>query len=574
MRVLLWRYCRLRGPVRLDTTVLMTRSPFQKLRDGVAGIAYGNPLYALMLSGPAPNGLTVVPPDPWPGDVRTGEELLRGVARFAGKAFPLDPRMHGCWEPLGATPRWLAAAHGFDWLRDLRAASVDDGRRCARALIDAWIDEYGAWRQTAWTPAALGRRISNWIGLHDFFCASADDEFRARVFDSLARQTRHLARIMPGGATGVDLLVAYKGLAYSAICLGGKPRDADDVLKALARELSQQILPDGGHVERCPIVQLETLRHLIDIRAVLRTARAETPEALQHAIDRMTPALRFFRHGDGGLALFNGGREGDSSLIDTVLAQADARGRPLKSAPHTGFERLIAGRTLAMLDVGAPAPVGFDATAYAGVLGLEVSIGKERLIVNCGAHPSQSGAWRQALAATAAHSTVVVGDTNSSEVLPEGGLGRRLTLATCERQELDAGAVLVVATHDGYAQNFGLLHRRRLYLADSGEDLRGEDTLEPVLGRQPPPQNFAVRFHLHPLVSAALNEAGDAVLLKLPLGGTWRLQARGGMLELQESVYMGQGDEPRPTLQVAVFGQTAAEPVTVKWALRRERKPG
>lgn len=552
----------------------MTRSPFQKLREGVAGIAYGNPLYALMLSGPAPHELAVIPPDPWPGDAQAGEELLHGAARFAGKAFPLDPRMHGCWEPVGATPRWLAAAHGFDWLRDLRAASGDDGRRCARALIDSWIEEYGSWRQAAWTPAALGRRISNWIGLHDFFCASADDEFRARVFDSLARQTRHLARILPGGASGVDLLVAYKGLVYSAVCLGGRARDADDVLKALARELSVQILPDGGHVERCPAAQLEVLRHLIDIRAVLRTARAETPESLQHAIDRMTPALRFFRLGDGGLALFNGGQEGDSVLIDTVLAQADARGRPLKSAPHTGFERLMAGRTLAVMDVGAPAPAGSDAAAGAGVLGLEVSVGKERLIVNCGAHPGQTGAWRRALAATAAHSTVSVADTNSSEVLPDGGLGRRLTLTTCERQELDAGAVLVVATHDGYAQNFGLLHRRRLYLADSGEDLRGEDTLEPVLGSRPPSQPFAVRFHLHPSVSASFNEAGDAVSLKLPLSGVWRLQARGGAIEVQESVYMGRGEEPQPSLQVVVHGRTGDEPVTVKWALRRERKQG
>ncbi|MBV5335545.1 heparinase II/III-family protein, partial [bacterium] len=135
-------------------------------------------------------------------------------------------------------------------------------------------------------------------------------------------------------------------------------------------------------------------------------------------------------------------------------------------------------------------------------------------------------------------------------------------------------AVLVMATHDGYAQSFGLLHRRRIYLADSGEDLRGEDTLEPVLGREPPPQAFVVRFHLHPSVKATLGPNGDAALLRLPVGGVWRLQVRGGGLELQDSIYLGQGEEPRPSLQVAISGWTGAEPVTVKWALRRERKPG
>ena len=70
-------------------------------------------------------------------------------------------------------------------------------------------------------------------------------------------------------------------------------------------ELDRQILSDGGQIERSPAVQLAVMRHLVDIRAALREAQEETPPGLQNAIDRMAPMLRFFRHGDGGLALFN-----------------------------------------------------------------------------------------------------------------------------------------------------------------------------------------------------------------------------------------------------------------------------
>ncbi len=45
------------------------------------------------------------------------------------------------------------------------------------------------------------------------------------------------------------------------------------------------------------------------------------PAELVAAIDRMAPMLRFFRHGDGGLALFNGTWEGDRRMIDLVLAR-------------------------------------------------------------------------------------------------------------------------------------------------------------------------------------------------------------------------------------------------------------
>lgn len=546
------------------------RGKMGRLRDGVAQIAFGNPIYKLTLGGRAPTALSAVPPDPWPGDAGDGSAILAGVFRFGGQAAAADA--HGAPNWRAGSIVWQDALHGFDWLRDLRAVGGDTARRRARALVLSWLDHNGSWNAQTWAPEVLGARIAAWIGLHDFYCASADDEFRAAVFDSLARQVKHLTRVVPGALDGKALVTAAKGLVYGGFCLPEHERVGQDALKLLERELPRQILPDGGHVERCPSVQLRILRDLIDMRSVLRTARADVPEALQHAIDRMTPALRFFRHGDGGLALFNGGREEDAALVDTVLAQADARGRPLKSAPHTGFERLIAGRTMVLMDTGVPPVTGLDATAHAGTLSLEMSVGKERLIVNCGAHPVKTGPWRAALAGTAAHSTVVLAETNSSEVMEQGGLGRRPSHVGCERQEND-GAVLVVATHNGYSRNFGYLHRRRVYLAENGEDLRGEDMLEPVIGATPEPRPFTIRFHLHPAVQATLVQGGQ-VQLKLPSGAAWRLRASGATLELEESIYLGSGDEPRRTTQIAVSGHTGPAIKTVKWALRRERKGG
>ncbi|MCW2244927.1 putative heparinase superfamily protein [Azospirillum fermentarium] len=544
-----------------------------RFRQGMAQLAYGNPLYSMMLGGKAPTTLAVIPSDPWAGDADAGQAILAGSFRFGGQTVTLGPSGEVAWKAPGGNPAWVAGMHGFDWLRDLRAVGGDAARRQARRLVMAWMHEHAAWSAQAWNPAILGTRVSNWLALHDFFCASADDEFRARIFDSLARQTRHLARVLPGKLDGAALLSALKGMIYGGLCLPGAEKLGAEGLRQLDRELARQILPDGGHLERNPSVHLRILRDLIDIRTLLRTARLDPPEGLQPAIDRMTPALRFFRHGDGGLALFNGSHEEDPALIDSVLAQAEARGRPLKSAPHVGYERLMAGRTLVLMDTGTPPAPGLDTASHAGTLALEVSVGKERLIVNCGSHVSGSGPWRSALAATAAHSTVTLAETNSAEVQPEGGLGRRPSHVSCERQEAE-GAVLVVANHNGYARAFGYLHRRRVYLAENGEDVRGEDTLEPVLGATPEPQNFLCRFHLHPKVQAAVAQNGLSALLTLPSGAVWRLQASGGVLEATESVYLGGGDEPQRTWQIAITGHTDSKGATVKWALRREHKGG
>jgi uncharacterized heparinase superfamily protein len=191
---------------------------------------------------------------------------------------------------------------------------------------------------------------------------------------------------------------------------------------------------------------------------------------------------------------------------------------------------------------------------------MELSVGRDRMIVNCGAFPAGSPEWRDATRATAAHSTLVIADVNSSE-LREHGLGRKPENVEVQRQEA-SGAHWLEASHDGWKKPFGAIHRRRLYLAESGEDVRGEDAVE-----APTPQPFTLRFHLHPSVSASLQQDGEAVLLRLPSGGGWRLKADGARMALEESIYLG-GPEPRRSEQVVLTGPMDG-PQQVKWAITK-----
>ncbi len=539
-------------------------------------VAFRNPLYALSLGRGVPRELALLPPDPWPGQAERGQELIAGLYRFAGEKRETD---RPPWKAPGAGNAFRFELHNFEWLRDLRAVGGDGARRHARALVADWIETYDRWDAVAWQPDTLGLRIANWLAGHDFFCASAEDDFRRTVFASIARQTRHLARALPGGLKGQRLMMAMKGLIYGGLALQWPDDRLQQSLDQIEATLPEQILPDGGHIERNPGTLMTVLRHLIDIRAALRAFRVPIPDDVEHAIDRMAPALRFFRHGDGGLALFNGAFAGQPVLIDTILAQADARGRPLKSAVQSGYERAMQGRTLLLVDVGGPPPNGLDKSAHAGLLAFELSVGRERLFVNCGAWPGGGGeagfAWHQALRATAAHTTMVLGDTNALALLPDGGVIRRgqplRTLIEMERQE-GGGSILIQASHEGYRHGFSLVHKRRLYLTDNGSELRGEDVLEPDRGRHRGGARFHLRFHLHPGVQALMAQGGDAALLRLPGGVGFRFRAVGGELELDDSLYFGDPREPRRSRQLVVAGTTAPDGATVRWELRREKR--
>jgi uncharacterized heparinase superfamily protein len=516
-------------------------------------------LYRWSLRGaqPHPDGFLNV--DPWPGDANRGAVIVAGDFAAAGHVLR---GVDSPWRGSGMSDRWRAEAATFDWLRDLRAAGGDIARARGRALIEDWIEHEGWWQTLTWRPHILGARIANWLGHAEFLCAGAPAAFAGMLHASAAVQARHLARVVLMMPPGSGRIAALRGLVFAAAALDGFRARLPRWVRMLEAEIARQVLGDGGHVERSPAVQLAVLRDLIDMRAALRDAGADVPQALQNAIDRMTPMARFFRHGDGGLALFNDSGECEPWLTDVTLTRAEARGKPLDSAPHAGFERLTANRTLVIMDAGAPPPPGLDSHAHAGTLSFEMSVGKERLIVNCGAHAGDNEAWRAVQRTTAAHSTATVDDVNSSELLPQGGLGARPGHVSVERRESD-GNTWIEAGHDGWRRALGVTHLRRLYLGASGGDLRGEDTISGADGHR-----FALRFHLHPAVKASLVQNGATVLLRLAGGGGWRFRASGGAISLQESVYLG-GAEVRRTSQIVVAGVTGADQGQVKWALSR-----
>ena len=519
------------------------------------------PGYRLTLIGRTPATLQVSPPDPWPGRADRGAAILAGRFRFAASEFAADGSI---WDPPGAPAEWLASMHGFTWLRDLVMLGGDEARRAARRLTADWIEKNGLWSLPAWRSDVAASRIVAWLSCYDTFFASGEDDFRQAVVQSIAAQLRHLDRAWRLETVGAARIAALKGLVFGALCMGGREQ-AERRLEQLEHELELQVLADGGHVERNPGKLLAVLRDLLEIRAALGAARHEAPDALQQAIDRMAPMVRYLRGGDGALGRFNGAGGEDPLLLSAVLEQASPRGKPAARAPAAGFERLSAGKLTALVDAGGAPEPPFDQGAHAGALSLEVTVGRERLIVNCGAAPCNGEVWLAAERATAAHSTVTVNDRNSSELLASGHIGGRAARVSCEADSAD-GAMLLDMSHDGYLRSDGITHRRRLFLSAEGADLRGEDTLS---GRGGVP--FAVRFHLHPTVDATLLQSGRDALLRLPRDGGWRLRCS-EPLALAESIYFEDAPEPRRTSQLVASGVTAEGGTTIKWALRREAR--
>jgi len=523
-------------------------------------------LYRQLLRGPGPRGLAVYVPTLWPGSPEKGAALLNGDFSHAGDSPPLN---RAAYVPAGASGAWLRWFHRLDWLTDITALS--GGERggeapyFAREWLSAWMDANDRYSPIAWAPEVTAVRIINVIRAWPFLVRDdAAGPFEKMLRQTLGRDIRHLSKSPPAADAGYARLLALKGQAFATLALKGRERCIPKALDRLEQEIDSQLLPDGGHVERNPERLAAVLRDLLELKALIVAATGQLPSFMQNAVDRAAPMLRQLRHPDGGLAVFNGGLEQDRETIDLLLAQTDSKTKAPGRAPYAGFQRLTAGSVVVIMDCGKPGGPG--QRHHAGTLSFEMSVGTQRMIVNCGGRSGQTDPWRTALAATAAHSTLTVNDTSSAAFALDGSLHRGPERVPCNRTDTDDG-LLVEASHDGYLNTFGLTHHRALFVGPAGDDVRGEDRLTGTGG-----EYFTIRFHLHPNVKASVLGGGGGALLRFGTRHkeTWRLRSSAGEVKIEDSVYMGRAGEHRRTEQIVITGPLTGNGALIKWALTRE----
>ncbi len=535
----------------------------ETLKSKASQMACHTVFYDWSLRGQAPDRLIVRPVDPWRGDAEKAQGLLdaAGVGERTGPQWDTS-----WWSPEDADELWLSHMHGFGWLRDLRTLGNARAREQGRLMIENWLDAHGSWDAQSWRADITGRRLAMWICHYDFFCGGFDETFEDQFLTCIAKQGKHLSNAIHT-AKGVNRMEAIKGLLYAGIALEGHEKWITQAIAALKDAVDAQILPDGGHVSRSPATMLQILEVMVDIRSALTAGAYPVPDELSSTIDDMSSALRLFRYRDRKLAVFHGTQEGDIETIDSILAQAGTHTKAKTSLPDMGFERIELGRSLIVVDTGKAAAAPYDRDAHASALGFEFSYGKERILVSCGSHPS-SADWKDALRFTAAHNTACIDYRNSCEIKKDGHFGRKVSKTTIHRDGTK-DAALLMASHNGYVPLNGITHARKLYLSDEGHDLRGEDDFTCAFDLIKPVET-AIRFHLHPNVTASLVQDDNEVLLRMPGGMGWRFKFSAGVLKLEDSLYLGEGITHRKTKQIVIYGQMSDKNACVKWSMKRE----
>lgn len=511
--------------------------------------------------------------------LRAGHFLIHGV-RLPVASFDFSA-------PARHAPGVERVIHGFGWLADLAASAPRaDGAALAQRIAAQWLHGNSeAGKGAAWDVELAGLRLMAWLIHAPLVLGGPDKHAKARLLAAIADTASWLDKRAVREPAGFGAVAGWAGIVAAGLLLPhGKPRRLFGEA-GLIRALGDMVGEDGGVLSRCPGAQLDAIRLLTDLIACYDAVGTTPPPALAVMRELLVPPLLALRHGDGALGSWQGQGAIGADRVNAVIEASGVRTRPLGVPTGWGYSRIKAGDTLVQFDTAPPPRARHARTGCASTLAFELSDGPQRIIVNCGGSslaggqvPARIG---QGLRATAAFSTLVLDNANSTAVLLGGQLGKgvetvefdRRTLATRAGRE----ATRIEAAHDGYAGRYGLTHRRVLTLSGDGTDLAGEDILIPTAKNGKRGKiAFALRFHLGPGVEVQLSGDRRGASLLLPDGRLWQFRLgsdRAGAGEVtlaaEDSLWVDGEGRPHAACQLVIEGLALRSGGQFSWRFKK-----
>ena len=384
--------------------------------------------------------------------------------KFLNKKFTLKSAED--WNAKNQDKLWLYNLHYFD---DLNAINSEQRFVWHNNLIQKWIEDNPVGFGNGWEPYPSSLRIVNWIKWF-LLDLNSGNNVKQVWLDSLVIQTRFLSQNLEYHLLGNHLFANAKALVFAGLFFKGKEADHWYQLGffIINKELSEQVLSDGGNFELSPMYHAIFLEDLLDLVNIHQAFDRNLPDNLENKIVQMLEWLKVMCHPDGGVAFFNDSTLGVAPSFIELLSYTDRLGiifknnqvNQLTHLVESGSIRVEKENMVIIADVANIGPDYIPGHGHADALSFELSLFNKRVIVNSGISTYEMGIDRDNQRSTKLHSTITVDNKNSSEVWSAFRVANRAKVFDVNKLE-DSNSVEFSGCHDGYRKlKEGVLHCR------------------------------------------------------------------------------------------------------------------
>lgn len=375
------------------------------------------------------------------------------------------------WQGSNVSLLWRYNQHYFD---DLMAKNASDRFDWHKTLIKDWIIKNAPGVGPGWQPYPLSLRIVNWIKWQFQFNALSNESL-----NSIAVQARCLQKRLEFHLLANHLFANAKALVFVGLFFEGDEAEGwlNKGIDIIIRELDEQILSDGAHFELTPMYHAIFFEDILDLINILRCFSGRINRLnlqtlalkLSSSVFPLWTWLTAMSHLDNKPGFFNDTAFNIAPSLIDLQAYAMRLGYslelPISIKQHfkdSGYVCVKNEKFSFIADVAKVGPDYNPGHGHADTLSFELAIGCQRLIVNSGISEYGYGRERERQRSTAAHSTVVVDDENSSEVWSGFRVGRR-ALPKVDLIEFNRDNFLICASHNGYSHKKNRIVHRRVW---------------------------------------------------------------------------------------------------------------
>jgi len=342
----------------------------------------------------------------------------------------------------------------------------------------SWSEQNSTGQELAWQPFLLSLRIVNWLKFLARNCMRAQELGRGeqigQLLSSLRIQILSLESRLERELLANHLLKNAKALIFAGTLLeapeSGRWRKLGERL--LQGQIAEQILSDGGHIERSPMYHAWVLDDLLDIQQLFELCTPDDPQciaAVSGGIARMAQYLSEIVHPDGEIPLLNDSQLDVTRPTAKILSDAGVSewvsppsGTVLRILPDTGYATIRDrdSRSFLIFDCGPLGPDYQPGHGHSDVLTYELTLHGQRVVVDTGVSSYEPGPERQYERSTAGHNTVRVDGLDQAEVWASFRVGARPKVSRLAKGEMPGGH-FVRGEHSGY-KRLGVKHSRAI----------------------------------------------------------------------------------------------------------------
>ena len=424
------------------------------------------------------------------------------------------------WNDKNKTKLWLYNLHYFN---ALNAVDSDDNCSLLNGWIDKWIEHNPPYHGNGWEPYPLSLRIVNFI----LWFSRHNHETKSEWLVNLSHQAEALFNQIEFHILGNHLFANAKALVFAGAFFKGNRADCwlEKGLKILDKEIEEQFLRDGGHFELSPMYHAAMLWDMCDLVNLCQRSALEPlllrKEQWISVVQEGLKWLAAMVHPDGDISFFNDATLGVAPTLNDLKRYVKKLGLKEKAIfsdspaitwlKDSGYCVINpADDCKAIIDLGKIGPDYQPGHGHADILSFELSLFKQRIIVNSGISLYSGSPLRLQQRSTKYHSTVTVNDQSSSEVWADFRVGRRAHPMQLTVERGKDQSIVVNGAHDGYKRLPGkCIHHRQWKFSDNSMCI-----LDVIDGNY---FKAEACFYLHPRVKIA-KTTNSNMELKLPDG--------------------------------------------------------